>query len=145
MKKILGICLTVIIIYSSIITILYINTSKSFKETKEKINIFEHTEAPPITHTFYARIQNVDIDNNTILVKGLDFDTIYSKKYLLKISEETLLIGNGNTDGSNVLVISSFNNNQYISVTYAGAIEHSNDYEIIGKITKIQLLEDRNK
>ena len=145
MKKILGICLTVIIIYSSIITILYINTSKSFKEAKEKLNIFEHTEAPPITHTFYARIQNVDIDNNTILVKGLDFDTISNKKYLLKISEETLLIGNGNTDGSNVLVNSSFNNNQYISVTYAGAIEHSNDYEIIGKITKIQLLVDRNK
>ncbi|MBR0427783.1 MAG: hypothetical protein IJK18_06265 [Clostridia bacterium] len=145
MKKLLGICLIIIIVYSIIITILYINNNNSFKEAKEKLNIFEHTEAPPITHTFYARIQNIDKDKNTILVKGLEFDTIYNKKYLLKISEETLLIGNGNTDGSNVLVISSFNNNQYISVTYAGAIEISNDYDIIGKITKIQLLEDRNK
>lgn len=145
MKRILGICLIIIIIYSSIITILYINTNNSFKENKERLNVYEHTKAPPITHTFYARIQNIDIENNTILVKGLDFDTIYNKKFLLKISEETLLIGNGNTDGSNVLLISSFNNNQYISVTYAGAIETSNDYEIIGEITKIQLLEDRNK
>ena len=145
MKKLIGICLIIIIVYSIIITTLYINTNNSFKEAKEKLNIFEHTEAPPITHTFYARIQNIDIDKNTILVKGLEFDTIYNKKYLLKISKETLLIGNGNTDGSNVLVISSFNNNQYISVTYAGAIENSNDYDIIGKITKIQLLEDRNK
>ena len=145
MKKLLGICLIIIIVYSIIITILYINTNSSFKEAKEKLDIFENTEAPPITHTFYARIQNIDIDKNTILVKGLEFDTIYNKKYLLKVSKETLLIGNGNTDGSNVLVISSFNNNQYISVTYAGAIETSYDYDIIGKITKIQLLEDRNK
>ena len=144
MKKIIGICLIAIIIYSSIITILYINVNYRFEEAKEKIHIYEHTEAPPITHTFYAKILNIDIANNTILVKGLDFDTIYNKKYLLEISNETLLIGNGNTDGSNVLALTSFNSNQYISVTYAGAIENSKDYDIIGMVAKIQLLEDRN-
>ncbi len=145
MKKILGISLAIIFLYSVIVTVSYINTNNNLKEINEKYNIIVHTEAPPITLTFYAQIENVNLENNTILVKGLDFDTIYNKKYLLKISDDTLVIGNGNTGGSNLLTLSCFENNQYIAVTYSGVIDVSTDYDIIETITKIQLLQDRNQ
>ena len=152
MKKILEISLVFIFIYSIIVTLLYINTNNKLKETNnslkeinEKYNTIASLEAPPTMLTFYAQIEDVDLDNNTILVKGLDFDTVYKKKYLLEISNETLLIGNGNTGGSNLLTLSCFEDNQYIAVTYYGAIDISTDYDIIEKIDKIQLLEERNK
>lgn len=153
MKKMLKISLIIIlIIYSIFITVLYIDTNdnlnatnKSLSEIKENYDIIVHTEAPLTMHTFYAQIENVDLDNNKILVKGLDFDTVYKNKYLLEISEETLLIGNGNTGGSNLLTLSCFEKNQYVAVTYYGAIGISTDYDTIENIDKIQLLEDRNK
>lgn len=153
MKRMLKIIFVIIIIiYSIFVTILYINTCNNLKETqnnlneiKEEYDIIAKTEAPPTMHTFYAQIENVDIENNKLLVKGLEFDTIYKNKYLLEISEETLLIGNGNTGGSNLLTLSCFEKNQYISVTYYGVIGFSDDYEVIEKIDKVQLLEDRNK
>lgn len=152
MKKILEISLFVIFIYSAIVTVLYINTNNNLKETNnslkeinEQYNIIANAEAPEIMSTFYAQIENVDLDNNTILVKGLDFDTVYKKQYLLEISAETWLVGNGNTGGSNLLTLSCFENSQYIAVTYYGVIDVSTDYDIIEKIDKIQLLEERNK
>lgn len=153
MKKMLKISLIIIlIIYSMFITVLYIDTNdnlnetnKSLNEIKENYDIIVHTEAPQTMYTFYAQIENIDLDNNKILVKGLDFDTVYKNKYLLEISEETLLIGNGNTGGSNLLTLSSFEKNQYVSVTYYGVIGISTDYDTIKNIDKIQLLEDRNK
>ena len=145
MKKILWIILIIMIAYSSVITILYVNMNKEFKKTKNDLKSLTNVQAPPITSTFYAQIQKVDMDKNTILVKGLDFDTVYNKEYLLELSDETLLIGNGNTGGSNVLTLSCFYSNQYISVTYSGAIQYSEEYDIIGRIHKVQLLEERNK
>jgi hypothetical protein len=152
MKKMLEISLVIIFIYSAIVTVLYINTNSNLKETNnmlkeinEKYNTITNIEAPPTLLTFYAQIEDIDLGNNTILVKGLDFDTVYKKKYLLKISDETWLIGNGNTGGSNLLTLSCFENNQYIAVTYYGVIDISTDYDIIEKIDKIQLLEERNK
>ena len=152
MKKVLGISLGFVFIYSVIITILYINTTNNLKNTNnnleelnKKYDVLVHTEAMPITTTFYAQIENVDLENNFILVKGLDFDTIYNKKYLLKISDKTFLIGNGNTGGSNILNLSCFENNQYVSVTYEGVIENSENYDIIDTIQKVQLLENRNE
>lgn len=149
LKKVIFI---IIIIYSVVVTILYMDTynnlnktNQTLKKIHEEYNIIANTEAPPILYTFYAQIENVDLENNTLLVKGLDFDTVYKNKYLLKISEETWLIGNGNTGGSNLLTLSCFEKNQYISVTYSGAIGISDDYEVIEKINKLQLLEDRNK
>lgn len=152
MKKILEISLFVIFIYSVIVTLLYIYTNNNLKqansnlkEINEQNSSIANTEAPPTMHTFYAQIENVSLETNTILVKGLDFDTVYNKKYLLKISDETWLVGNGNTGGSNVLTLSCFENNQYIAITYYGVIDVSTDYDIIEKIDKIQLLEERNK
>ena len=152
MKKILGVILVIIFVYSVIITVLYINSSNNLKESNnnlkeinEKYNIIVNNEASPITLTFYAQIEDVDLENNTILVKGLEFDTIYNKKYLLKISNDTLIIGNGNTRGSNLLTLSCLDNKQYIAVTYSGVINVSTDYDIIETITKVQLLQDRNK
>jgi len=152
MKKILEISLVIIFIYSAVVTVLYINTNNNLKETnnslkeiKENYDIIANTEAPPTMYTFYAQIEKVDLDNNTILVKGLDFDTVYKNKYLLEISEKTLLIGNGKTGGSNLLSLSCFENNKYIAVTYYGVIGCSTEYDIIEKVDKVQLLEDRNK
>lgn len=144
MKKILWICLIIILVYATIITILYFNVNNNYKELNKKYDLLVHTEAPLITYTFYAKIESVDKVNNTILIKGLDFDTVYKKEYLLKITDETQLIGNGNTQGSNILKISDFNSNQYISVTYGGAIKNEKDYDGIDLVTRIQLLEDLN-
>ena len=92
MKRILEISLFVIFIYSAIVTVWYINTNNKLKETNnnlkeinEQYNIIAHAEAPEIMSIFYAQIENVDLDNNTILVKGLDFDTVYKNlKYQIK-------------------------------------------------------------
>lgn len=152
MKKIIVISLVIICVYSAVITVLYVNTNNNLKEVNnnleeanERLDTYEHTVADPVATTFYAQIENIDFDNNTILVKGLDFDTVYKNKYLLEISDETWLIGNGNANGSNLLTLSCFENKQYVAVTYYGVISSSVDYDIIEKIDKVQLLEERNK
>lgn len=144
-KKIL---LNSIFIYSIIITILYINTSNNLKETdnklkesKEKYNSIAITETSPTTYTFYAQIEDIDLEHNTIIVKGLEFDTVYKGKYLLEISNDTFIIGNGNTNGSNLLTLSYLKRNQHIAVTYSGVIDVSTNYDVIDKIDKVQLLE----
>ena len=56
MKKILWIILIIMIAYSSVITILYVNMNKEFKKTKNDLKSLTNVQAPPITSTFYAQI-----------------------------------------------------------------------------------------
>ena len=64
------------------------------------------------------------------------------EKYLLEISNDTFIIGNGNTNGSNLLTLSYLKRNQHIAVTYSGVIDVSTNYDVIDKIDKVQLLEE---
>lgn len=98
---------------------------------------FKRPEAPNPTlgKTFYAEIE--EISENTILVKGLDVNSInFRSEFSLNIFQKPLFIWN-----NTVIELSDLKVGNRISVTFSGDIEETSPAGI-NQVLRIELLED---